>query len=177
MTAKIIQFTQAKLSREIQHIARLHQFRQSIYASDECTDTCYGEKEYYKEKFNKEYSELISCLKTKSPRYKFPTIMSGYRKEINPVDALYQNLQEALFRFDKNNKFYVWIISLFTDEEWLTQLLADLNNDCVTISKFQKENSKNKYGVGLNELHVLQNIKSNFVHYRKAFIMMKGYTI
>jgi hypothetical protein len=103
--------------------------------------------------------------------------MSGYRKDINPVDALYQNLQEALFCFDKNNKFYVWIISLFRNEEWLDNLLADLHHDCVMISRFQKDNYKNKYNVGINELHVLQNIKSNFAHYKKTFAMMRDYTI
>lgn len=178
MTAKIIQFTQAKLSREIhQNITRSRQLRQSLYASDEYADAYYEEKEYFKEKFSTEHAELLACLKTKNAKYKFPTVMSGYRKEINPVDALYQNLQEALFKFNKDDKFYVWIISLFKDEEWLNSLLADLQSDCAAISKFQKENSKNKYYIGLNELHVLQNIKSNFSHYRKAFAMMKDYTI
>ena len=114
MTAKIIQFTHAKLSREIQqHVSRSRQLRQSLYGSNEYEETYYEEKEYYKEKFSKDHAELLACLKTKNAKYKFPTVMSGYRKDINPVDALYQNLQEALFRFDKDDKFYVWIISLF----------------------------------------------------------------
>ena len=178
MTAKIIQFTHAKLSREIQqNISRSRQLRQSLYGSNEYEETYYEEKEYYKEKFSKDHAELLACLKTKNAKYKFPTVMSGYRKDINPVDALYQNLQEALFRFDKDDKFYVWIISLFKNKEWLNELLADLHSDCAAISKFQNENSRNKYNVGLNELHVLQNIKSNFSHYRKTFAMMKDYTI
>ena len=178
MTAKIIQFTHAKLSRDIQqHIARSRQCRQSVYTSAELSPTFYEEKEYYKEQFNKEYINLVANLKTKSAKYKFPTILSGYRKEINPVDALYQNLQEALFCFDKDDKFYVWIISLFGDEKWLKDLLADLSYDCIAITKFQQDNCKNKYNVGLNELHILQNIKSNFAHYKKTFAMMRNYTV
>lgn len=178
MTAKIIQFTHAKLSREIQqHIARSRQLHQSLYAQDSYADTFYEEKECFKEEFNRGYNTLVTNLRTKNAKYKFPTVMSGYRKDINPVDALYQNLQEALFCFDKNNKFYVWIISLFRNEEWLDNLLADLHHDCVMISRFQKDNYKNKYNVGINELHVLQNIKSNFAHYKKTFAMMRDYTI
>jgi hypothetical protein len=176
MTAKIIPFTHAKHSRELQEITRSHQRCQSLYASEEYFDLFYEEKSFYKEQFNKEYTELISSLKTKNVKYRMPTVMSGYRKDINPVDALYQNLQEALFCFDKEDKFYMWIICLFKEKLWLDNLLADLTSDCEAISIFQKSNSKNKYNVGLNELHILQNIKSNFAHYKKTFAMMRNYT-
>jgi hypothetical protein len=174
MTAKIIQFTQAKRSREIQQMTRTNQLRQIIN-----TVSRYNSKDLqaseYETKFKKEHDALLTNLRTKKSKYKLPTIMSGYRKEINPVDALYQNLQEALFKFDKNDKFYVWIIALFDNREWLDSLILDLQKDCNDITKFQLENYKNDYGIGLNELHILQNIKSNFAHYRKTFAMMRNY--
>jgi hypothetical protein len=125
--------------------------------------------------FDKEYADLNKKLLSRHRKYRYPTILSGYRKEINPIDALYQNLQESLFKYDPENEFCVWVINLFKDDTWLTQLLSDLEDDCHAISKFQKKHRNNPNNVGLDKLHILQNIKSNFEHYAELFTMMQSW--
>lgn len=111
---------------------------------------------------------LIKGLRSKKLKYKYPTILSGYRKEINPVDALYQNLQESLFKYDPNNEFCMWVISLFEDDEWLSELIKDLEIDCANITQFQI-----RYRVS-HKFRTLHDIKHNFQHYIKFFNLMRG---
>lgn len=168
MSAKVICFREAKL--------RLR--GQTREAFEECSasangSTCVLFSNNPKELFELEYQNLISNLKTKNQKYRHPTIMGGYRKTINPIDALYQNLQEVLFKYDDDNEFCVWLVNLFEDSEWLDQLLCDIEEDCINISKFQKKHLKYQKNYKLERLHVLQNMKSNFTHYKNVFKMME----
>jgi hypothetical protein len=178
MDEKVISFREARIRRAVQrreYDRRVSSLRCSAYQH---SVNCSEKKSYPSEteiEFNKEYTELIDALSSRHRKYRYPTILSGYRKEINPVDALYQNLQESLFKYNPENEFCVWVINLFKDEVWLSQLLQDLEDDCNSITDFQQRHYKNPNNIGLNKLHILQNIKSNFEHYAELFTMMQSW--
>ena len=108
--------------------------------------------------------DFHSRLKTRSCAFMFPTTMAGYRKGINPVDALYNTLQRTLFNFDKKDVYHIWIIGLFKNPDWNNKLQCALIADCETISRRMQIYPKDK---DLDRLYL------KFLHYREVFKLME----
>jgi len=125
--------------------------------------------------FQSDLELLKNSFRTESSKFMFPTVLCRYRKGMNPVRALYYELQKTLFQFDKNNKVHVWILELFKDEEWYNELIMALEYDYRSITKFQQKHmpagSTARYAE--RELSVLNNVKENIKHFKEVFILMK----
>lgn len=184
MDAIIISFEEAKIKRELKKIHRTNLLHKLVNSSKNAyasslkeinTIIKYVYRKEYQQDFTYEYNSLLENLETKQAKFKFPTILSGYRKDMNPIDALYQNLQEALFKYDKDNPICVWIIELFKDEQWLDDLIYAIRKDYTDINNFQHKHYRNEHAIGYGEICVLQNIKTNYAHYIEVFSMMKDW--
>lgn len=75
----------------------------------------------------------LSTLKTNSTKFKFPTVMHGYHRNINPVSALYENVQEILLKHSKDHEISRWVLSLFDDKSWKHDLLDAISEDRDTL--------------------------------------------
>ena len=60
-----------------------------------------------------EYFQLLQNLKTNNVKYKVPSILVKYRKDINPIRALKFELQEIMAMPESNDDYYLWIIKQY----------------------------------------------------------------
>ena len=125
--------------------------------------------------FENDLELLKDNFETESAQFMFPTVLSQYRRGMNPVRALYYELQKTLFQFDKTNEVHLWMISLFSDEDWYKSLIKALNTDYRAISKFQQKHLPQGATAKSveRELSVLNNVKENLKHFKEVFILMK----
>ena len=132
---------------------------------------------YHVAMFFEELENLKTTFKTESALFKFPTIMSKYRKGLNPVTMLYNELQKTLFYFDKENETHVWLLSLFADKEWLKALINAIQEDCNAITRFQLRHVPETRSKQIErEISVLNNVRDNLIHYREVFMLMEDMT-
>jgi hypothetical protein len=167
MSAKIICFLEAQ-KRLRERAADENQEQRSIAVGSKCRNTSCRPNSFFDN-----YNRLLNNLNSKNTKYRYPTILADYRRSINPVDALYQNLQEVLFKYDEENDFCVWLIDQFKDHRWVDELIRDLKEDCQVITEFQIEHYNKKESEKLEYLNILQNVKTKFRHYIEVFEMMK----
>lgn len=125
--------------------------------------------------FENDLELLKDNFETESAQFMFPTVLSQYRRGMNPVRALYYELQKTLFQFDKTNEVHLWMISLFSDEDWYKSLIKALNTDYRAISKFQQKHLPQGATAKSveRELSVLNNVKENIKHFKEVFVLMK----
>lgn len=174
MSATIIQFAEASQSV----IAKRTLTKQMDLNIESILRTSPSTNQEYSKKtrqilFDQEFKNLMDNLHTKHSEFMFPTILSGYRKYINPVDALYNNLQEVLFIYDSNQKFCVWIVELFKNLIWTDKLCAALDRDIRVITQFQESMFDPYSEIGKKEIIELERIKNKFAHYSEVFKLMK----
>lgn len=116
------------------------------------------------------YNDFIKSMHTRKSIFMFPTMLSGYRHHINPVDTIYNTLQKTLFNYDNKDLTSKWIIELFSDSLWTDKLCDALENDCKNISIYQI-----KYNTHTNEVKELERIRLKFLHYIEVFKLMKSW--
>lgn len=114
--------------------------------------------------YNEHISSVLTSLKTNSPKFKFPTVMSGYRRDMNPVSALYENVQEILLKNNKDHKICRWILSLFTDQEWKMALIDALLQDHRNLSQTVQRSNLSSH-----DKKILQYNIEKFRHYIIVF--------
>jgi len=177
MSARIIQFDEARSKIIAKRTSLKIDFNKKSMTgtASQINQSAESYKKIRRIIFNQEYKKLIDSFHTAKTEFMFPTILSGYRHGINPVDALYNNLQEALFRYDKRNQFCVWIVDLFKDFEWTDKLCAVLERDQNIILQFQEAMFDPHFGVGDKEIIELERIRNKFAHYAEVFKLMKSW--
>lgn len=72
---------------------------------------------------------LLANLKTKNSNFMFPSVLCRYRRGINPVKALYLSLQETILKYDSENDFHNWVLSIFEDDVVYELLLNSVRED------------------------------------------------
>lgn len=106
---------------------------------------------------------VLNSLKTTSVKFKFPTVMSGYQPSINPVSALYENVQEILLN-NNHNHASTWILSLFDNLEWKMALIAAIKKDRITMTEVYKSEYLSTY-----DRELLGFTIEKFRHYHIVF--------
>jgi hypothetical protein len=114
--------------------------------------------------FELDLSQLCSTLSTNSSEFKFPTIMSRYGKDKNPVAALYQYVQEGLCCATGKLSTYEWILDFFYDAEWLSSLLSALNKDVCRLRSLLCSYGKT-HGKLIGDAKAAYNIMKDFENY------------
>jgi len=106
----------------------------------------------------RQHNALVNSFYTDSFLFKYPYTLANYRRGINPVCALYEELQASLYRQDKT-KFDDWLIDLCTKHK--DDIIAALVYDCAAINRFLLENSTKK--------PLLQGLLAKFKSYLTFF--------
>lgn len=112
---------------------------------------------------------LYSNLLTTRPTFKYLYAMQQYRKGMNPLDALHQEIQRVLFAsVSKRNKYQTWILNetlLRVDE-----ILNALNTDIADINHyFERYKSTPKI-----EKKELQELLSKLLMQHTSFANIKN---
>ena len=94
-----------------------------------------------------EYFHLLQNLETNNPKYKIPSILIKYRKDINPIRALKFELQEIMSMYAVEDDYHLWLIKEFKNEERIKDIIFSVKNDIIKIVEMQKKykNAKKKY--------------------------------
>lgn len=91
-----------------------------------------------------EYFVLLQNLKTNDPKYKIPSILIKYRKDINPIRALKFELTEIMSMWEIEDDYHKWIISQFKNKDRVNEIITDIKNDMIKIVEMQKKYLKAK---------------------------------
>lgn len=85
----------------------------------------------FKQKVNLLCLSTLENLETSDERYAIPEVIERYRESINPVKALYYDLQEIIFLYDgkPKNKHHQLLIETFRDEGSLDSVIAAVSQD------------------------------------------------
>jgi len=94
-----------------------------------------------------EYFHLLQNLETNNSKYKIPSILIKYRKDINPIRALKFELQEIMSMYAVEDDYHLWLIKEFKNEERIKDIIFSVKNDIIKIVEMQKKykNAKKKY--------------------------------
>lgn len=90
-----------------------------------------------------EYSMLINNLHSHHHDFMFPTILSQYRKGINPILAIHQSHQQACLTHIRTH-IDQWIIDLV--HEHSNALIHALSSDITNIEYFLEDLKENRFG-------------------------------
>jgi len=166
MTAKILSFVADKKV----HLQRIGQIQPGVNLKSVANSSPLRMSlpDDMEDTVQKDYKLFLSKMRTRSSEFMFPTILAGYRRGINPVDALYNYLQKTLFNYDKTDTTHVWVTDLFRDHEWTDRICHALEKDCNDIVEYQMRNN-----VPTTQVIELERIRLKFMHYEEVFKLMK----
>lgn len=124
-----------------------------------------------KKSLRKEYAALARNSRTRSIDFFFPTVISRYRPDVNPVRALYYDCKELVDRYSPLNERHVWLAGLVTDLEFNNKLLEALEHDVRRLERIikryywpmMKADPKN---IPLELFHARQTIKDGRAYYK-----------
>ena len=94
-----------------------------------------------------EYFNLLQNLKTNNSKYKIPSVLIKYRKDINPIRALKFELTEIMSMWELEDDYHKWLVSQFKDEKKINGIVNDVKDDMIKIVEMQKKylNAKKKH--------------------------------
>jgi hypothetical protein len=84
------------------------------------------------------YYTVTNNLKTCDRKYIFPSVLKSYHKNINPVRALYFEIQEIDIVFDKDNPDHVFVIDKIKDRKFIELLIQDIKADIRSLQSLEK---------------------------------------
>ena len=95
-----------------------------------------------------EYFKLLQNLETNDPKYKIPSVLIKYRKDINPIRALKFELQEIMSMYnslsDIDDDYHMWLATQFKNEKKIKETILSVKNDIVKIADMQKRYKRAK---------------------------------
>jgi hypothetical protein len=89
---------------------------------------------------------VLENLSTESSEFAIEEIMKRYRESINPVKALYYDLQEIMFLYDgrPKNKHHQFLINKFRDIESFKKIIEAIDRDIADLSECKQRVNKLK---------------------------------
>lgn len=89
---------------------------------------------------------VLENLATESSDFAIEEIMKRYRESINPVKALYYDLQEIMFLYDgkPKNKHHLHLISKFKDIEAFEKIIVAIDRDIRDLAECKQRVNKLK---------------------------------
>lgn len=85
----------------------------------------------FKQKVNMLCQNVLDTLETNNDTYSIPEIINRYRDTINPIKALYYDLQEIIFLYDgkPKNRHHMFLIELFREESYIDKFVVAIDKD------------------------------------------------
>jgi len=89
---------------------------------------------------------VLENLATESSDFAIEEIMKRYRESINPVKALYYDLQEIMFLYDgkPKNKHHLYLINKFKDIEAFEKIIVAIDRDIRDLAECKQRVNKLK---------------------------------
>ena len=120
-----------------------------------------------------DYKTVIENLDTAKNNFIFPTVMSRYRPDINPLTALFYDTRDMFRRFNSEDPRHVWLLELITDRKFNNEILDALSRDVKrlerVIQRYYWPFSKFDKQIPLELFHARQLMK-DFRHYYNFFM-------
>lgn len=91
----------------------------------------------YKYNHKDEINFVLSTLASKKSTFMIPTVLSNFRKGINPIKANYQYLQIALVT--ENCKYKSWFLTHIKETNMIIDMLNALNEDLMTLTMLKQK--------------------------------------
>ena len=85
------------------------------------------------------YYITVSNLLTKNDIYSFPSIMSKYREDINPVRALYFEVSEININYSVEDIDNDYIKNQFKNDVWFKRLMKDIECDMSSLAGIEEK--------------------------------------
>ena len=103
---------------------------------------------------------VLENLSTESSEFAIDEIMKRYRESINPVKALYYDLQEIMFLYDDKpkNKHHQFLINKFKDIESFETIVEAVDKDIKDLNECKQR---------INKLKTDHNYPNTTVHLKK----------
>jgi len=110
------------------------------------------------------YFTVIENFLTKGSAYYFPSILKKYRPNINPVRALYFDVQEVNIQFSEQDDNHQFIYDRFKSHDFFKRLMTDIEKDLeglLNIEKKYKDTKKNHhfFTMPISYYHIQDMIK------------------
>ena len=89
---------------------------------------------------------VLENLSTENSKFSIEEIMKRYRESINPVKALYYDLQEIMFLYDgkPKNKHHQFLINRFKDKESFEKIIVAIDRDISDLAECKQRVNKLK---------------------------------
>ena len=91
-----------------------------------------------------EYFQLLQNLETLNPKWKVPSILIKYRKNINPIRAIKYEIQEIMAMYEVTDEYHLWIVDEFKDKEKINEIVFATKNDMLKLKELQKKYLRSK---------------------------------
>jgi hypothetical protein len=121
----------------------------------------------------KEYTYVMSELETTRTEFTYSCLEDKYRKNINPVRALYYEYREAISAYSPENPRHDWILSMLADNNYRNMLLDCLLKDIQRLEEiiriYYLPISRNTIEIPLELIHA-KRLVSDFRHFYQVFM-------
>lgn len=113
-----------------------------------------------RQKVNLVASSVLENLATLDENFKIKEVMERYRETINPVKALYYDLQEIMFLYDgkSKNEHHKFLINKFSKPESFERILLAIDKDIEDIRecKNRVKTIRDEYGINSNSEYAVK---------------------
>ena len=128
--------------------------------------------------FMEEYYYFYTNQCTKEDQWYHNIVMSKYRKNLNPIRALYYELLSIMSAYNPENEAHQFVVDLFLDPEWRNSIINCINKDIKTIDKIIStyHYPLEKIGEKPFEFLYLVELKKDLVSARSVFRSMEHWS-
>lgn len=130
----------------------------------------------FKQKVNILCQNVLDTLETNNDAYIIPEIIERYRDTINPIKALYYDLQEIIFLYDgkPKNKHHMFLIELFRDETYIDRFVSAIDKDIKRLDECQNSINflKSEYKITLNSSYAtkVKELRVEMIQWKKLIM-------
>ncbi len=124
--------------------------------------------------FMEEYYYFYTNQCTKEKKWYHEIVMSKYRKNLNPIRALYYEILDIMSAYNPDSQVHQFVVDLFLDAEWRNSIVRCISKDIRVIDKIVSTYSfpLNKIGDKPFEFLYLVELKKDLTSARGVFRAM-----
>ncbi|MDA8956840.1 hypothetical protein N9H30_00560 [bacterium] len=128
--------------------------------------------------FMEEYYYFYTNQCTKESKWYHEIVMSKYRKNINPIRAMYYEILNLMSAYNPDNEVHQFVVDLFTDAEWRNAIINCISKDIKVIDKITStyHYPLEKIGEKPFEFLYLMELKKDLVSARSVFRSMEHWS-
>ena len=128
--------------------------------------------------FMEEYYYFYMHQCTEEKKWHHEIVMSKYRKNINPIRALYYETLNLMSAYNPENEVHQFVVDLFLDAEWRNAIITCITKDIKVIDKITStyHYPLEKIGEKPFEFLYLVELKKDLVSARSVFRSMEHWS-